>query len=513
MRRYNLIWCWLFTVMLTACNPFFRKSKEMEQALEQAKAVYGDGNLEVEVDTVLFIPGLSEAPAFFAGKKQYNKAALAALLNGYTEKDFDKEAAMLSFKDAEYYGELAQDSLTVARAEYWMGKMLYNEYMYDAALIPLKDALALFGRNYCEQSLAMNTLSCCLMLLREYDSAAVFLEQSFRYANLAHSSKAITKTLNNLAVLYELTGDYDSALSYLKQVKPANDEQLLLNYLNLGDVFVLMEEKDSAFYYYSFVENLVCSDKIMLETKVAAFRSLSRFAENNYDFSTALYYSKLHDNSQFESQRNVELKNVYRIQQRYDYASTLNLMNQRMVRRQRIITILSVTISLVIAVLGITLLRLARIRKSELDLKTCLLQFKEQNTNLIGQCDNYKIALEDSEQKLLKARIKEHRIMQKLAIFLDNPSDRVLLHELTYTVWGSKDFWTEAYKLFEDQHPGVRHRLLCQYPNLNEQELKTLVLTGLNASRDDTALLLHISVSMVDKLRNSVRKKVAELIV
>ncbi len=122
MRRFLTIGFFLLLAMLTACNS--RESQEMEQALEQAKAVYGNGNLEIEVDTVLFIPGLSEAPDYFAGKRQYEKAALAALLNGYTEKDFDREAAMVSFKEAEHYGKLAQDSLTMARAEYWMGKYM-----------------------------------------------------------------------------------------------------------------------------------------------------------------------------------------------------------------------------------------------------------------------------------------------------------------------------------------------------------------------------------------------------
>jgi hypothetical protein len=54
-------------------------------------------------------------------------AALAALYNGYAEKDLDKEAAMTSFKEAERFGEMADDSLTMARAQYQMGSLLYYE--------------------------------------------------------------------------------------------------------------------------------------------------------------------------------------------------------------------------------------------------------------------------------------------------------------------------------------------------------------------------------------------------
>ena len=90
----------LFAAFFAACSPYPRESERMAEAMRQAEAVYGDGSLLVETDTVLFIPGLAEASGYYAGKRQYGKAALAALYNGYTERDFDKEAAMASFKEA-----------------------------------------------------------------------------------------------------------------------------------------------------------------------------------------------------------------------------------------------------------------------------------------------------------------------------------------------------------------------------------------------------------------------------
>ncbi|MBO7083531.1 MAG: hypothetical protein J6W30_06775, partial [Bacteroidales bacterium] len=86
-------------IVLVACNPNPRESERMAAAMEQAESVYGDDNILMETDTVLFIPGLAEASAYFARKKQFDKAALAALYNGYAEKDYDKEMAMNSFKD------------------------------------------------------------------------------------------------------------------------------------------------------------------------------------------------------------------------------------------------------------------------------------------------------------------------------------------------------------------------------------------------------------------------------
>ena len=141
------------------------------------------------------------------------------------------------------------------------------------------------------------------------------------------------------------------------------------------------------------------------------------------------------------------------------------------------------------------------------------MRFTEQNRALIGQSENYKTALEDTQKELSKAKAKEQRVMQKLAVYLDNPGDMSLLLALKNTAWGNEGFWTEAFRLFDEQHPKLRERLTLQYPNLSDQEQKIMVLSGLNASREDTALLLQTSVHMVDKLRNSVKKKISSLIV
>lgn len=55
----------------------------------------------------------------------------------------------------------------------------------------------------------------------------------------------------------------------------------------------------------------------------------------------------------------------------------------------------------------------------------------------------------------------------------------------------------------------MRKKLIQQY-HLSDNELKILLLSYIDTSRDDTALLLGISIHMVDKLRTSVKKKMQE---
>ena len=486
MRKLRLIGVLFVVTVLTSCSPYPRESERMEAALQRADSVYGEG----ENDTVLFIPGLAEASSYFAEKKQYKKAALAALYNGYAEKDYDKDEAMSSFKEAEHYGAMTCDSLIMARAQYQLGRMLFEDYLHESALDLFRNAVNELGRQFDEKALAMNMMACCFMFLKEYDSAAFYIEQSLHYADLGKSNLARRKALNNYAVLYRLRGEYDKAIEYFRLVELENDEQLLLNCLNLGDIFMAAGNLDSARQYYLRVDTLLPKANIKESTKVAAYKAFSNYAECKGDLKTAIDYRKEYENLIFNILNSINQRNADRIQQKYDYESLQNALNIKIANRQRIIVLLSVLVSLILTVWGGAMLRLSRIQKNEIDLKTSLLHFTEQN---------------------LALRTKEQRVMQKLAVYLDNPSDKSLLLALKKTAWGDEGFWAEAFRLFDELHPKLRERLLLQYPNLSDQEQKILVLSGLNASREDTALLLQTSVHMVDKLRNSVKKKVSSL--
>lgn len=75
MKKQYSIWLLFFVAEVASCRHYPRKSERMAAALKQAEAVYGDGSLLIETDTALFIPGLAEAAEYYAGRKQYNKAA------------------------------------------------------------------------------------------------------------------------------------------------------------------------------------------------------------------------------------------------------------------------------------------------------------------------------------------------------------------------------------------------------------------------------------------------------
>ena len=343
MKHWFLLFVVFTAVLLVSCNT--RESQEMEAALEQAKAVYGDGNLEVEVDTVLFIPGLSEAPDYFAGKRQYEKAALAALLNGYTEKDFDKEAAMLAFKEAERYGELAQDSLTVARAEYWMGRFLHNEGRKEEALSVFKTSFHYVGNWWIDRAAVENGLAVSYMIIYQFDSAEILLQNSFHDAQTGGSEKMERKALNNLAVLYQLLGDYNKSIDCLRKVLKhdrLDGEESIKVFLTFGNTFMAMNEPDSAALYYRRMEEIMSDSRLKNVTKVSAYDALLNFAKKQGNDSLALQYYEKNEGALYEVMSQRQEQVVYRIQKQYDYEALQNAMNKKMARNQRVVALVVV---------------------------------------------------------------------------------------------------------------------------------------------------------------------------
>ena len=531
---------------------YFEEGKRMDIAMLQAEALFGDRDdreISPLMDDEFFddkpflttSPELERAADYYARKKKYDKAAHAALYSGFVQQHYgEKTHAMQSFKDAERYGGMVKDSLTMAWAEYNISKMLIDDGIYLEALAMLNNADLYYGSFLDGKALVQNMIAVCNLLLGDNEKARIHLQQSLIYAKTGKVNKVKCKALNNLAVLYQLQGEYDNAITCLRDIanEPNLDKtKLLLFYMNMGDVFLEIPEMDSASLYFKRVDSLLPFANVKIETKASAYNSLSQFAEYKNNDSLALFYWKHYDKWLNEARDRLEQNNVYGIQKKYDYGTMQNVLNQKVIRRQRIIIALSVVAALVFLAFAISQIRLARIRRNEAEIKASLLHFMKQNEelakqseavkkahldlqqkhqeieeshqNLASQVEEYKTAFEASDKKLSKALQKEHQIMQKMAVLLENENDKALLDALKHSVLGNQEYWAAMLKTFDRQFPGIRKELALQHPELTDIEQKILLLSYVDASREDTAVLLGISVFMVDKLRTSVKKKMA----
>lgn len=489
----------------------FSEQQRMDLALLQGELVFRDASIDEEVlpEDVSTSPELERAGAYFAKRKEYTKAAHASLYNGYVQQAYgERENAMRSYKDAEHYGVIVGDSLTMARAECKMGRMLFDDYMEKEALCQFQSAERNAGDNLNELSLIRNMAAASCLVLGLYDSADYYLKQSLVDAERCLSRNAKRKALNNYAVYHRILGEFDESIGCLHRMFNEVDSTLLpIVYLNLGRTYVSLANLDSAYYYYQQLERTLSDFWIKPETKASAYQALSEFAESQKNDSNALKYRKLYEKFIGVVRDQTAQKTVYRIQQRYDYEALQNAMSLRVIRRQRIILVLSVVLLLFVVALAYLQIRLAKNLKREADIKASLLRFAQANNELSAKSEEYDKQRHELKQKLSKARLKEQRIMQKMAVYLGSKEDAASLDSLKYSLMGNQEYWDAMLKLFDMQFPGTRKKLKQQHPELTEKEQKVLLLSYLDTSREDAAILLDTSVHMVDKLRNSVRKK------
>lgn len=503
-----------------------RERERMDMALLQAEALFGFRDVSGNVSTISPLmdndffddhvhlstsPELERAATYYAKKKQFDKAAHAALYSGFVQQHYNEnEAAMRSFKEAEEYGTIVGDSLTVAQAQYWVGQLLYNDGMKEEALTMFQASDKRFGHRLMYRALTQIKMGSTFMLLGQFDDAENCFRKSLAYAEIVDFPKAKQKALNNYAVLHRQKGEYLLAVDKLRKMvnMPDSDASaLFMFYLNMGNTYLSARMMDSAAVYYHNLENLLPDTLIRKETLVSAYGGLSRFAEKQGDITKALRYREQHEIvvSQIFSQLQDQV--IYNIQKRYNYEALQNRMNQKLIRRHHIIILVNILAVLGLVALAVSKIRLAKIRKQEAEAKNRLFHFMQQNKELQQKHeDSEKVAM-DYAQQLSNALNKEALIMQRLEIYLGNQGDKYCLSSLNNAVFEDRDHWEALMIVFDTLYPDVRKNLAIQYPELTEMEQKIFILSYFNMSRDEESLLFKKSVHMVDKWRTSGRKK------
>ena len=521
----------------------FSERERMDMALLQGEALFrnvplDDDGFEDSDYRVATSPELERAADYYARKKRYAKAAHAALYSGYVQQHYnEKEVAMRSYKAAEQYGLLSNDSLTVARAEFWMGKLLFYEGRHQEVLNALKSAYNHSEKQSIDRAAIENSIATVHVLLGQTDSAEYFLQRSLACAATESAAKLKNKVLNNFAVLYRLQGKHEQAISYLQQLGRLclKDQEKAMLCLNFGKTFAALGEMDSVAFYFQRLENLLELSNIKEETKVSGYEALFRFARLQGCDSLLFKYHEKHKDALCEVMYQHQGQALFRIQRQYDYETLQNAMSHKLMRRHRIIILISIVAVLGLIAFALSRVRLARMRKLEAEAKTRLFHFMQQNKELLDrqkenekmradllqqQSDKeivyqelmsenhtYKEVYQEYAKKYSVAENKELETIVKLAVFLKNKGEKAFLDNLKHTVFNDESPWDAVYTVFDNLYPNVRDNFGKQHPELTEMERKDFILSFFKVSRDEEAAMLDTTIHTVDKLRNSVRKK------
>ena len=469
MKRYHLVLFFLVT-MLAACHPTSRDVQQAARdALENARIQLNWGN---------------------------------------------KAEALQLFKDAEHYGLLADDTLTVAHAKYHIAKCLGSYADKEEVVSLLKDAAEGFGEDYADRAEALRELGDFYQFHGQFDSAAYYLDQAMTYAEQSGSTETKRDCLSAFHTMYFNAGDYEKSADYLSQfwqasISDADDNVLMYYYHDMGNIYSESGNLDSADYYYSRLEELVSQTEPNEDTWFY-YGVLSDFAEERGDYETACKFGCLYEEGNNLREIEQQENNLALISHKYDSEVMRNELNQKIIIGQRIIIVISIVASLILVALLVSQIRLARRRKREAEINAELFHFKQQNKDLAQKHAEHEQIQQNYADRLSDALMKEQRLMLLLDNYLNSNKKANLLKDLETLVYGDKDHWEAMLALVDQLYPDLMATLQQKYPNLDEDEQKSYILSYFKISRQEEADYLDTTVNMIDKLRGRRRKKMEE---
>lgn len=454
-------------------------------------------------DNISTSPELERAAAYYAGRKQYAKAAKAALYSGFVQQHYnEKEAAMQSFKDAEHYGKIVRDSLTMVQAEYWMGKMFLDNGMTQEALVMLQAANLGFGNRFVDKALVQNMMGVCYMLQTDVENAENCLQQSLLDAEKSslNSNKVNRKIWNNYAVLYRIQRKYDCAIDCLRRIlADANldENDMFVSCLNLGIVYFDMKEMDSVAKYYQQVEEILPNVKVKEETLASAYEALSRFAEYQNNASLALQYREKHERVLYDLMLHRQEQTVFRIQRQFDYESLQNEMNKKIIKRHIVISIISVLLLVTTILILVLQYRHKQMLKSEEEMKQQLDVLKQDLLQTV------KTSVLDHEiSSWLRTIILAQRTVQRAK---DPQKEWQPL--VIQIMKKEQDSFEAARSVIETAYPNLYSTIIENHPDLTETEAKICLLSCTDLSNAEIAELLGLRLNTVNQNRSNLRKK------
>ena len=426
----------------------------------------------------------------------------------------NKAEALQLFKDAEHYSLLANDTLTVAYARYNIAKCLgyYADKQETVSL--LRSAAEGFSDDYANRAEALRELGDFYQIHSQFDSAEYYLEQAIVYAEQSGSTKAKRDVLSAFHTMYFNAGDYEKSADYLSQfwqtsITDADDNLLMYYYHDMGNIYYACGYLDSADYYYGRLEELVTHADPNEDTWFY-YGVLSDYAEECGDYETACKYGCLYEEGNNLREIEQQENNLALISHKYDSEVMRNELNRKIIIKQRIIVIVSLVATLVLAALLVSQIRLARRRKREAEINAELFHFKQQNKDLTQKHAEHEQIQQDYADRLSEALMKEQRIMLLLDNYLNSNKKANLLKDLETSVYDDKDHWEAMLEVIDQLYPDLTATLQKKYPDLDEDEKKSYILSYFKLSRQEEADYLGTTVNMIDKLRGRRRKKMEE---
>jgi len=496
------------TLLLASCT--FRskaKTERMAAVVSEVRDKYR-ADEDISQDDHIF-----EAYDYFLKTKDYKNAAPAALYSGrvrQAKKEY--ESAMNCYQEADRYGRIIGDSVSAAFAQYYIGDLLNANGHEADAIANYKTAAELWGDSLSRKAKCLNAVAMMNIVIDEYDSAFLYLEQALKLAKTSHDAVTEASVWNNYSVAYQLSDNYDAALDCLRNALPLVDQKRRpIALMNLAKVYLALDERDSLEYYKSAMLNAIEEVECKPETMAAVYAFLIKDALSNGDYATAFELEKQHEQVALDILSDQTQSSVLEIQKKYDFEAQANQHNRQMLSRQRLIIVLTVILIIALAIMVSMIFNALKKKKIEAEINANLLELKKRNAQQQQEQCALKTQLDELQQqtdgKLKDEYLQKCHIIRCFEVYSHDRNNMMNFKDLERALFEGEDHWTSFEQAFEGVHPGFIASIRQNYPGLTESEFRYCLLSHFKLSRQEYADMLGCSVYNVDKIRVSLNNK------
>ena len=510
----------LSTILFFAACSSRSKTERMAAIVDEVRTKY-KAYEDISNDDQIF-----EAYDYFVRQKDYGNAAPAALYSGcvrQAKKEY--EAAMNCYKEADKYGRMVGDSVSAAFAQYYIGDLLNAAGNEADAITNYKAAAALWGDSLSRKARCLNAVAMMDLIVDEYDSAFVYLEQALKLAQTAEDKVTEAAVLNNYSVAYQLTDDNEAALDCLRKALPLTDQKRRpIALLNLAKVHLALDERDSLEYYKTQMLSAIEETDIKPETQAAVYGFLIKDALAVGDYESAYQFEKQHEQVALDILGDQTQSSVLEIQKKYDFEAQANQHNRQMLSRQRLIIVLTIVLIAALVLVTILILNALKKKRIEAEINANLLELKKRNaqqqqeqTAMQAQYDE--LQKQNAQQSELQAEfgdklkdeyLQKCNIIRCFEVLSRDRSNPIAFKDLEKSLFEGEDHWASFEAAFEGVHPGFIASVKEHYHDLTETEFRYCLLSNFKLSRQEYADVLGCSVYNVDKVRASLNNKMKE---
>ena len=491
---------------ISAPSVSLRKSDYMKYAMLHVEAAYLCYK-EVKNDTAIF-----EACRYYEKKNDLPQQAKVTLLSACVlEEQGQTDAAVDAYNKAFALASQNADSALMARAKHYLGNLNYNSGYYDEALQNYKTASIFYANNLSRKAQIYRTIGQTFALQHENDSALHYLEKGLEMARKTKNIAEENKLLNAMSIVYSEKGNFRQSLLLLRQSANVGvaDNDSIRHHLNCANLFLGMNEMDSAGYYAEKLQGEVKNVEDGAE-KTAIFSFLTKYEESIGNVDSAYHTHQLYTEILSSEYRRQLQQSVYEAQQKYDFEAQQNQYNKQLANRRRAILLLVIGLLVLAVAVAVAMFRNAQKNKALANVLKELLTFKHENnkmkTDFAEREKDWISSVAAYEDKLEQELKFKQLVMQQTDLLGKNYGEKSYMLDLEKTVFGNRSHWEKMMAVFDELYPGVRASLHEHYPQLSEMECNDFVLSIIGVSRNDEALLLDVSISVVDKMRSKVKK-------